>query len=308
MATYAGSADERVLLSLPVKKGSLATSILSAVADLEFANSRSATEHLFELRNNQDSTAPMNSEQLKTSRKGLPIPEKNWMKDEGRRMKGASSWLPTLPSKSEILDLNKSEFYEALSLRNCWTPKYLPSTYPCCKRFDVDHAMSCMKSGTEAQRSGRPVGTSSLGRMPWCWGRTTRLDLDRRSFCRQCQILWWSSFRCQCEQRTFFDVWMFDPFAKSHLNQKLDTTKRRHYNHRIIEVEHGSFSPLVFSPYGGNSREAERFLTELAVKRSQKKKTDYSIGIHWLWAILFKINSVMCKRLQNNQIWVEHWF
>ena len=77
MATYAGSADERVLLSLPVKKGSLATSILSAVADLEFANSCAATEHLFDLRNNQDSTAPMNSEQLKTSRKGLPIPQKN---------------------------------------------------------------------------------------------------------------------------------------------------------------------------------------------------------------------------------------
>ena len=83
---------------------------------------------------------------------------------------------------------------------------------------------------------------------------------------------------------------------------------KRHYNQRIIEVEHGSFSPLVFSPYGGNSREAEWFLTELAVKRSQKKKMDYSIGIHWLWAILIKISSVMCKRLQNNQIWVEHWF
>ena len=69
--------NEFCSLSLPVKKGSLATSVLSAVADLEFANSRAATEHLFELRNNQDSTAPMNSEQLKTSRKGLPIPEKN---------------------------------------------------------------------------------------------------------------------------------------------------------------------------------------------------------------------------------------
>ena len=77
MATYANSADKRVLLSLSVKKGSLATSIFSAVADLEFANSRAATEHLFELINNQDRTASMNSEQLKTSRKGLPIPQRN---------------------------------------------------------------------------------------------------------------------------------------------------------------------------------------------------------------------------------------
>ncbi|CAH3196723.1 unnamed protein product, partial [Porites evermanni] len=57
----------------------------------------------------------------------------------------------------------------------------------------------------------------------------------------------------------------------SHLNQKVDTAflsdeneNKRHYNQRIIEVEHGSFSPLVFSPYGGNGREAERFPTELA--------------------------------------------
>ena len=33
------------------------------------------------------------------------------------------------------------------SCRYRWTPKYLPSTCPCGKRFDVDHAMSCMKGG-----------------------------------------------------------------------------------------------------------------------------------------------------------------
>ena len=93
----------------------------------------------------------------------------------------------------------------------------------------------------------------------------------------------------QREQRAFFDIRIVNPFAKSHLNQKLDTAfssneneKKRHYNQRIIEVEHGSFSPLVFSPYGGNGREAERFLTELAQKLSDKKQMDYGIVIHWL--------------------------
>ena len=94
-------------------------------------------------------------------------------------------------------------------------------------------------------------------------------------------------------QRAFFDLRVFNPFAKSHLNQKLDTAfssnkneKKRHYNQRIIEVEHGSFSPLVFSPYDGNGREAERFLTELAQKVSDQKQIDYSIVIHWLRAKL----------------------
>ena len=74
-------------------------------------------------------------------------------------------------------------------------------------------------------------------------------------------------------QRAFFDVRVFNPFAKSHVNQRLETAftsneneKKRHYNQRIIEVEHGSFSPLVFTPYGGSGREAERFLAELAHK------------------------------------------
>ena len=108
-------------------------------------------------------------------------------------------------------------------------------------------------------------------------------------------------------QRAFFDVRVFNPFAKtSHLNQKLDTAfssneneKKRHYNQRIIEVEHGSFSPLVFPPYDRNGRETERFLTELAQKLSEKKQMDYSIVIHWLRAKLsFNLlrSSVLCVR------------
>ena len=60
-------------------------------------------------------------------------------------------------------------------------------------------------------------------------------------------------------QRAFFDVRVFNPFAKSHLNQKRDKAfssneneKKQQYNQRIIEVQHSSFIPLVFSPYGGN--------------------------------------------------------
>ena len=108
-------------------------------------------------------------------------------------------------------------------------------------------------------------------------------------------------------QRAFFDVRVFNPFAKRHLNQKVDRAfssneneNKRHYNQRIIEVEHGSFSPLVFSPYGGNGREAKRFLTELAQKLSDKNQLmDYSIVIHWLRGKLCFIllrSAVLCVR------------
>ena len=126
--------DERLLLSLPVKKGGLAIPIFSAVADFECANSRSATEQLVEYIINQDSTALLDSEQLMNSRRRIAntreelnnnilqqLREK--LNPEQRRandltmMKGASSWLTILPLKSENFDLNKREFYDVLNLR-----------------------------------------------------------------------------------------------------------------------------------------------------------------------------------------------
>ena len=71
-----------------------------------------------------------------------------------------------------------------------------------------------------------------------------RFDISARSF-------WMDG------QRAFFDVRVFNPFAPSYSNQSQSSMflvnereKKRAYNHRIIQVEHGTFSPLVFTPYG----------------------------------------------------------
>ena len=48
------------------------------------------------------------------------------------------------------------------------------------------------------------------------------------------------------------------------------------YNQRVTEIEHGSFSPLVFIPYGGTGRETERFMTELAQKLAERKNMTYN--------------------------------
>jgi hypothetical protein len=60
--------------------------------------------------------------------------------------------------------------------------------------------------------------------------------------------------------------------------------KKRQYNQRVLEVEHGSFTPLIFTPYGGNSKETERFLAELALKLSGRKQVEHSMVMHWLRA------------------------
>ena len=78
-----------------------------------------------------------------------------------------------------------------------------------------------------------------------------------------------------------------------------ENQKKREYNRRVIEVEHGSFTPLVFTPYGGNGREAERFISELAAKLSTKKQLPYSTVINWL-RVRLSINllrsAVLCVR------------
>ena len=49
----------------------------------------------------------------------------------------------------------------------------------------------------------------------------------------------------------------------------------------MIDIEHGSFTPLVFSATGGRGREAKKFFKRLAEMISEKKKTTYSDTITW---------------------------
>ena len=64
-------------------------------------------------------------------------------------------------------------------------------------------------------------------------------------------------------QRAFCDVRVFNPLAKRHASQDLkkcfeinEREKKRAYNERILEVEHGSFTLLVFSATGGVGEKA----------------------------------------------------
>ena len=47
--------------------------------------------------------------------------------------------------------------------------------------------------------------------------------------------------------------------------------KKRTYNERIIQVEKGSFTPIVVSTFGGMGQEAESFHKRLAQLISEKR-------------------------------------
>ena len=67
-------------------------------------------------------------------------------------------------------------------------------------------------------------------------------------------------------KRSYFDVRVFNPFAHSNLQTPLDAIYRRHeldkirqYEQRVREVEHSSFTPLIFSSFRGMGKVATTF-------------------------------------------------
>ena len=82
----------------------------------------------------------------------------------------------------------------------------------------------------------------------------------------------------------YFDVKVFSPFAKSHMNSNLEslfkkneTSKKTMYNERVIQIEHGSFTPVVLSAYGGYGRETTCFVSKLIEKIAEKQGSERSV-------------------------------
>ena len=78
--------------------------------------------------------------------------------------------------------------------------------------------------------------------------------------------------------RTFLDIRVSHPNAPSNRDKPLEKIyadneqeKKRTYNERVINVERGTFTPLVFLTSGGMSKECKRFNNKMADKISKKR-------------------------------------
>ena len=58
--------------------------------------------------------------------------------------------------------------------------------------------------------------------------------------------------------------------------KKHELEKKRHYNHRIMNIEHGTFTPLVFSVSGVMGKECSMFHKHIAEKIARKNDEQYS--------------------------------
>ena len=58
--------------------------------------------------------------------------------------------------------------------------------------------------------------------------------------------------------------------------------KKHQYNERIMETDHGTFTPLVFSINGGTGCECRTFYSRLAELIAEKRNVSKSIVISWI--------------------------
>ena len=231
--------------------------------------------------------------------------------------KGASSWLSTLPIAEHGFALHKGAFRDALCLRYGWHPGYLPTECVCGKQFTVDHALSCPCGGLPSLRHNeirdvtadllnevchnvstepelQPLSGELLSHRTANTENGARLDVKAQGF--------WGDRR----QYAFFDVRVFNPLAPSNRRLPLpqcfrshEKEKRRAYDQRVREVEHGSFTPLVFTAMGGMGKAAKVAYGRIAALIAAKRDQPYSQVIGWMRCMLsFSLlrSAIMCLR------------
>ena len=264
----------------------LQESILTQKETLEI-NEAEVTKIILEIKNNKD------------GRQINQVMEVYSKLDETKRRlvsctseKGASSWLNALPLKCKDFHLTKNEFWDALNMRYGFQIKRLPSTCACGKDFSIEHSLSCLKGGYVNLRHNtiRNQFAELLSEI------STDVQLEPQLAELTGENLKYKTSNKQNEARldisarnvwrfgdkAFFDVRVFNPTSKFYSKMPLKSAyvtnekeKKREYNERIIKVEHGSLTPLVFSCYGGMSRECGAFFKHLTTMISEKRGDKY---------------------------------
>jgi hypothetical protein len=206
--------------------------------------------------------------------------------------KGASIWLTSLPLKKYGFRINKQQFDDALCMRYNARLKDVPRNCACGKEYSINHCLTC-KNGcfinirhnavrdtthelmeevckdVQLEPNLLPVTGEDL---PVSANKTdgARGDVSALNF--------WHPL---C--RAFFYIRVFNPLASTNWSKKIpdmytfhERLKKGQYNDRILQIEKGSFTPMIFSCSGGTGPEAMKCLKTLALKLSHKRQEPYS--------------------------------
>jgi hypothetical protein len=302
--------QEREILSIPVKEGGLGIRGIHKNSTLAHQTSRRIMSPLIKKIKEQSNMLP-DEDQVKEARrttmlsvrereaKGIEDIIQKQSPDMQRSIQllsepGASSWLSALPIAAQNLDLTKDEFQDGLCLRYNMVPKNLPSTCPCSQKFDVNHALNCHKGGFVNARhdnirnmvckllkgvcrdvESEPPLQKMSENVKKDYKKSAITKDDARPNARA-RGFWRDG------QNAFFDVRVTNVDCASQRNSKLSTIlkqhedeKKRSYNRRIMEIEHGTLTPLVLTTTGVMGYECAKFFKTLARKLSEKKGEKY---------------------------------
>ena len=300
---------ERRIFSLPVRYGGLGVANPVETCEREYSSSKAITEDLSRLMFQQvQDISQFNKERQESvirtlkSLKGQHLSAKfddilgTVTTTELKRNlilnkeKGAGTWLTVLPLKDHAFSLNKREFRDSLCVRYGWAIPNMPHFCGCGAKNDLNHTLICKKGGYVAMRHNNLRDLNADLQREVCRDVVVEPPLlpinneevegtqaDRAAPDISSRGLW-STF-----ERTFFDVRVLHPNAPSYSSTDIDKLyksheqeKMRKYNSRIISVERGTFTPLVYSTFGGWAPQTTRYHKRLAERIASKRNEAYS--------------------------------
>ena len=304
-----------MILNLPARMGGMGFLNPCEEAEWEYENSLQVTAQLTEAIFQQRSSYQVNEEaqeavlldlrRRKDERwKGRYEQVKNSLSNQMQRVimlsaeKGASTWLTSLPLKTYGFRLNKQQFQDALCMRYDLKLRDVPKFCSCGVAYSINHCLTCKRGGYVLIRHDAVRDTVADIMKDVCHDvhvepqllpvtgedlppETCRADGARADI--SAVGLW------QPLNRAFLDIKVVNPYAQTNAAMELgamyrshERQKKRKYNARIIEVEKGTFTPVVFSCSGVAAPEASRLLKTIALKRATKRGEKYCTTINFI--------------------------
>ena len=191
-------------------------------------------------------------------------------------------------------NLHKQAFRDALCLRYGWPITRTPSHCACGTPFSINHAFTCSKGAFPTIRHNRirDVLANLLSDICPCVAVEPVLqpfsgeEFHLRSTIKEdharldvSAIEFWD----KSKTTAYFDVKAFNNHASSNHSIsaascycKHELEKMRKYERRVIDVEHGTFTPFVMSTNGGMGPSTTVTVKRITALLAEKTDTPYS--------------------------------
>ena len=301
---------ERRILALPVRYGGMGI-VNPTNSSKHYAASTKITENLSAMIFNQDEDfTNYNLDEVKSCIAEVKRErDAEWMKEleeichhaevdnklqrtlELGQQKGSGAWLNALPIQALGYTLNKQEFRDSVCLRYGWNIPNTPSFCQCGKENSIDHTLSCKKGGYVGMRHNRVRDLEASLMKEVCHNVQIEPELlpiegdgPRRGNIAEKARLdvagvgVWGAY-----EKTFLDIRIMHPNCPTYVNKPIDSVyvlheneKKNKYNERVLQIEKGSFTPIVGSTFGGWGIEADKHHKRIATLIANKRNEEYA--------------------------------